>query len=150
MNLLYMLYLVSSTLQVDPDMKLIRLLYIDATTEKDNAVKLLAMTSDHDEKIIVQAYHGAGMMVMARYYFNPLTKWKSFSQGRALLESAIQSEPMDAELRYLRLSIQEHAPAFLGYHQSIEADKAFLNNNLGRMEDEELRNTIASYLQSGK
>ena len=150
MNLLYMLYLVSSTLHGEPDMKLLRLLYIDAAKEKDNAVKLLAMTSDHDEKIIVQAYHGAVMMVMARYYFNPLTKWKSFSQGSELLESAIQSEPMNAELRYLRLSIQEHAPSFLGYHQSIEEDKAFLKNNLGRMEDEELRNTIASYLQSGK
>jgi hypothetical protein len=53
---------------------------------------------------------------------------------------------MNAELRFLRLGIQNNAPSFLGYNDSIEPDKIFLINAEATLTDPELKKLILSYL----
>jgi hypothetical protein len=43
-----------------------------------------------------------------------------------MLERAIQSDPQNIELRYLRLAIQTSIPAFLNYNKNIDSDKILL------------------------
>lgn len=54
------------------------------------------------------------------------SRLKTFKWGKAWLEEAIATDPDNAELRFLRLSIQERTPRIVGYKGNIEADKAFL------------------------
>jgi hypothetical protein len=146
MNWLLILCLMCSFDPGKPDLSTCRKLYLSAASEKSKAEELMNLTANPRGDDLVTGYQGAVRMVMARYYFNPITKWKSFSRGRDMLESAVESQPDNPELRYLRLSIQENAPSFLGYHQHQEEDKSFLNRELTRIQDAELRQMIFDYL----
>lgn len=72
------------------------------------------------------AYKGMARASMAECAFNPATKLKRFNQGKELLEQATQSEPDNAEIRLMRLSVQLNAPSFLSYSSDIAADRALI------------------------
>ncbi len=70
----------------------------------------------------VKAYQGAAKAMMADRVSSPFAKYSYFTEGTELLEEAIQADPSNAELRYLRLLIQTNCPSFLGYSENIETD----------------------------
>ncbi|MEN8119826.1 MAG: hypothetical protein ABFS35_05745 [Bacteroidota bacterium] len=72
---------------------------------------------------VVNAYKGALLMKKASLIDIPAKKLKLFKGGRLLLESEIKNNPQNIEYRFLRLSIQEHAPKFLKYNKTILYDK---------------------------
>lgn len=52
--------------------------------------------------------------------------------GATSLESVIKSNPNNAELRLIRMSVQENIPKIVGYRGSLKDDKAFLLNNYSK------------------
>lgn len=52
--------------------------------------------------------------------------------GATSLESIIKSNPNNAELRLIRMSVQENIPKIVGYRGSLKDDKAFLLNNYSK------------------
>lgn len=62
-----------------------------------------------------QVYLGALYMRMADFQKVPAQKLASFKQGRELLEQEIEKQPKEVEFRFVRMIIQEQAPAFLNY-----------------------------------
>lgn len=52
--------------------------------------------------------------------------------GAASLENVIKNNPNNAELRLIRLSVQENIPKIVGYRGSMKDDKAFLLNNYNK------------------
>lgn len=87
---------------------------------------------------------------MAKHYLNPISKLKTFNNGKKILESAIEKDKLNPELKFLRLSIQENSPSFLGYHNNIKEDKLFLIKCLPTITDDELKKIITSYLNHKK
>lgn len=75
------------------------------------------------------AYKGAILTLMAKFAKSKKDKKQYFKEGVALIESAVNSHPQNIELRYIRLSVQENSPKFLGYHKNIEDDKQFILKN---------------------
>jgi len=69
-----------------------------------------------------EAYEGALLMKKAALVALPKDKLKFFKAGRIKLETAIQAEPGNAEYRFLRLIIEEHAPKIVKYRSDIEPD----------------------------
>jgi len=132
----------------EPDVALLRELYIGAATSEDKAQQLIIASETNNGNALVKGYKGAGKMLMAKYYFNPITKLNSFINGKNILEAAINSDTSNAELRYLRLTIQINSPGFLNYRESIKEDKTFLLNRLDTIEDEQLKTIIKNYLKS--
>ena len=132
----------------EPDVALLRELYIGAATSEDIAQQLIHASETNNSNALVKGYKGAGKMLMAKYYFNPITKLNSFINGKNILEAAINSDTSNAELRYLRLTIQINSPGFLNYRESIKEDKTFLLNRLDTIEDEQLKTIIKNYLKS--
>jgi hypothetical protein len=49
-------------------------------------------------------------------------------------------------LRYLRFTIQANAPSILGYNKNINEDKLFLINSVKNIDDEDLKNSVVSFL----
>lgn len=78
-----------------------------------------------DQNAVLYAYKGSSRAMMARLVILPVTKHKYFSEGKALIEKAVKLEPSNPEIRFLRLMIQLHVPAFLKYDNRDE-DKQFL------------------------
>ena len=76
--------------------------------------------------IDMDAYVLALEMKKAQYTILPWRKWTIFSSQKKRLNQLIALYPQNIHLRYVRLVLQEHSPAFLGYNEHIEEDKNFL------------------------
>lgn len=81
-----------------------------------------------------RAYAAAAQMSMANHVWNPYSKWHYFNTGKTQLEQLIQSYPALIELRYIRYTIQRHAPAMLGYNTHQKADRNLLLKSVARLQ----------------
>ncbi len=61
-----------------------------------------------------------------RLHHQSCRKIAPFQEGRKLIEQAIAIDEANAELRFLRLSVQVKAPYFLGYSDNIIDDRELL------------------------
>lgn len=139
-----MMYFVSGV--SNPDLTEIRALYVSSVSSEKGARKLEIITEKKNNSII-RGYNGASKMVMAKYYLNPVTKWRSFNEGREILETAINGDSTEPELRFIRLAIQKNIPSFLGYKNDQDRDKRFLENALFTIKDDELKKLIIDELK---
>lgn len=78
---------------------------------------------------VIIAYKGAAEMTMANCVSNPWKKYQYFKDGKKELEAAIEKEPDNIEIRYLRFAVQENLPGILNYN-NLEEDKEFLIESL--------------------
>lgn len=73
-----------------------------------------------------EAYEGALQMKKAGLLRRPKEKLAVFRSGATKLERAIAADSSNGEYHFLRLIIQEHAPAIVHYHNDEEKDSAFI------------------------
>jgi hypothetical protein len=85
-------------------------------------------------------------MMNAKYAVNPLEKWNSFSKGKTLLQKSVGKEPLNVEIRFLRLAMQSKSPSFLGYSEDIPKDKIFILQQFKSLDDIELKNLMKAFL----
>jgi hypothetical protein len=71
----------------------------------------------------INAYQGAMLMKKAVLEKTPEAKLSTFKKGYGLLEAEISKSPQNAEFRFLRLAIQEHAPEILKYNKNLQDDR---------------------------
>jgi hypothetical protein len=97
---------------------------------------------------VLFGYKGMSKLMVCYHSYNPYTKLSYFVKGKEMLEKAISAQPGNAELVYLRFSVQTNAPVFLSYYSNIKDDKevllAFLKANSGG--DSDLFERIKKYL----
>jgi len=91
-----------------------------------------------------EAYKGAMLMKKSLLLKTPESKLKAFKAGYKLLEKEISKSSGNAELRFLRLAIQEHAPEFLKYNKDIKEDKTIIKKNFKAL-DAVVRDYIIKY-----
>lgn len=113
-----------------------------------------ALASELEQKpgrtALEEGYLGATLMVQAQYEFWPMQKLAAFTKGKALLEAAIQQQPKETELRYLRYIIQVESPSFLNYRTALKEDREHLFNALQGKTDAVLQQYIRSFLEKDK
>ncbi|PWJ58510.1 hypothetical protein CLV98_104370 [Dyadobacter jejuensis] len=95
------------------------------------------------------AYRGALLMKQADFEKTVGAKLKMFKQGRALLEAAIAGHPQEVELRFLRLTVQEHAPAILKYNKNIDEDAKVISSGFSSL-DRSMQSIIMDYADQTK
>lgn len=149
MILLILFFLNSHAVSDLPSISEVRTLYQKAATSKSNCEELLnrLASCNKNTHTLYYGYKGSATMMMAQYVSNPFTKLSYFKRGKKMLEAAIATDKNNIELRFLRLAVQQKAPAFLGYKHSIDADKTFLLNAVPAITDQTLKNTIIEYLK---
>jgi hypothetical protein len=102
-----------------------------ANNEEDvNKQLILLKTADIAER---GAYEGALLMKKAGIVSGPKKKLDLFKEGHKKLEAAINKDSSNAEFRFLRLMIQEHAPGIMGYKGELEKDKLYIKNNFKKL-----------------
>ncbi|MCY2688103.1 hypothetical protein [Salinimicrobium sp. TH3] len=128
-----------------------RKLYSKAAENEKAARSLLELSENKDIKDpVVLGYKGAGHMMMAKHVGNPFKKLSHFNKGKGIFSSAIAADKQNLELRFLRFAVQAEAPAFLGYRDNLEEDKALLIAGVDTLQDKELQNMILDYLKTSK
>ena len=80
------------------------------------------------------AYEGALLMKKAGLVSGAKKKLDLFKQGHKKLESILQKDSSNAEFRFLRLMIQEHAPGIVRYKGELEKDNMFIKNNFKKLQ----------------
>lgn len=93
-----------------------------------------------------KGYLGATKMLMAKYYFNPISKLNSFNEGRLCLNEAILTDNKNLELKYLRYACAINSPSFLQYHHYLTEDRKTLENSINTLTDTDLKKRIQNLL----
>ncbi len=79
-------------------------------------------------------YVASAIMMKAEHTRLPHHKLEYFLKGKKMLEGFITDHPENIEGRYVRLLVQSHSPKFLGYHNHIEDDLFFIEQNIADSE----------------
>lgn len=108
-----------------------------------NLKTLEAAANTATEKGYLAAYE----ILWAKHMGNPFSKLGQFKKGKKLLESVIIKYPDNIDLRFIRWSVQTHAPSFLNYSKDRLRDKQFLVQNLYKLPNPEARKIIYVYLK---
>ena len=113
-------------------LKRARELYQSASFYEDSAKVLFDLLAGKDFKSdpILKAYQGAAITIQARYSWNPVKKLEFFNIGKNLIEEAVKAAPNAWEIRYVRFTVQEGSPGFLGYRNNLSGDKKIIINQL--------------------
>lgn len=111
-----------------------------------SAQEAIVKTSVIPEK---DAFHGALLMKKAGLVGKTSEKLSLFKSGHKLLEKAIKNDDNNAELRFLRLMIQEHAPKILNYNDDMTKDSELIKEQFDQM-DPETQKAIIEYSKQAK
>lgn len=133
----------------NPSLKQLRTYYYQAPNNSDAAKKMADLVKgiDNGDDAVLICYKGASMMFKAKHSFNPVSKLSNFKTGKKYIELSAKKEPSNAEIRFVRLAIQENLPSFLGYNENIKQDLAFLKTNVSKINDATLKLNIENYLK---
>ncbi|MDP3567491.1 hypothetical protein [Sediminibacterium sp.] len=138
------------SVSVSSDLKKVRLHFTQMSKQEASvtSIKELTLTSKEIPATLKRAYYAAAEMASAQYKISPVAKVNVFNSGKKILEATILSDTSNLEIRYIRYTIQENAPAFLGYKKNIQADKLFLIKNVNNVKstDPELFSSVYAYL----
>lgn len=116
---------------------------VESESVTNNLLNHLEKIKGNDPLLI--AYYGAAQSLMAKHSWNPYTKMDYLAKSQLTLNKAIALKPNDAEMRFLRFSIQYYVPKFLGYSQNLLEDKTVIIANIYSC-PEEVRGVIARFL----
>lgn len=104
--------------------------YQQAATDKQAGEKFHKLMAAYDKQdAVVLAYKAAAEAIRARdaSMFNKLTY---VQQASKLFDQAVKLDDDNAEVRFLRLSVESNLPGFLGLSAHVEEDRQFLVNTL--------------------
>ena len=76
-----------------------------------------------------EAYEGTILMKKSGLIDNKINQLNLFRTGKQKLDSVILKNSENSEFRFLRLTIQENAPKFLGYNNQIDEDCFLIREN---------------------
>ena len=96
----------------------VRNLYFEGWEGTCGATELSTMLENQDvsDDVVLLAYKGAAQTTLANCKKTPFSKLSVFNEGKDDLEKAIQEDPDNVEIRFLRYTIQTNIPGFLNYN----------------------------------
>ncbi|RZK49741.1 MAG: hypothetical protein EOO99_05165 [Pedobacter sp.] len=129
------------------DIKFIRSNYGDAVANKAICLEMIRELEKNVQDPLKQAYLGAFQTIWAKHVNNPINKLSSFKNGCKNIELAVHKNPQSVEIRFIRYSVQKHAPRFLGYADNLKEDQALLKARLHLVNSDQLKTYIQDILK---
>lgn len=141
-------FIISLNWLCSDDLEDLRAQYIAAAVEKDR-IQLLSETCDevNPKDPTFSGYCTMIHFIAAKKAINPYNKLAEFKNGQRELDSLILNNEHNIELRYMRHSIQERVPSFLGYNKKLQEDEKFMRTNLNSVSDSSTYQLIYNYLK---
>jgi hypothetical protein len=100
--------------------------YEQAAANKEAGEKFYNLLHEYKaQDAVVLGYKAASEAIKARDA-SMLNKLTYVQQAAQTFEQAVSLDPTNAEIRFLRFSVESNLPAFLGLSKHVEEDKAFL------------------------
>ncbi len=100
--------------------------YEQAAASKEAGDKFYDLLHNYrDQNALVLGYKAASEAIKARDA-SMLNKLTYVQQAARTFEQAVSLDPKNAEIRFLRFSVESNLPPFLGLSKHVDEDKAFL------------------------
>lgn len=116
-----------------------------SSANTESFIKLAEKASGSDAAI--QGYKAAAQIMEAK--ITKSNRKALVKAGATSLEAVIKNNPNNAELRVIRMSVQENIPKIVGYRGSLKEDKTFLMNNYSK-QNAVLKNYIKRFAAQSK
>jgi hypothetical protein len=108
----------------------IRKQYVKGAASESEAKDLLkSLRKESSLTPVMLAYKGATQALMAKYAKLPTKKYSLAKKGMAIINNAISKDPENIEIRYIRFTIQDNVPSFLGLSGDLKKDKDLIIKN---------------------
>lgn len=146
------IFLTTSSSFANVNLKSVRDYYFKVNLEEISLDKYEDYISNlqNDARVEIKAYEAVVWFLRAKDYLNPMNKLEAFLEGKKQFKLLIDKHPNNLELRFLRYTIQDNAPVFLGYKDELKEDHNFLVENMNNTKDNDLQKRILNYLKSNK
>ncbi len=132
------------------DLDALRNSYAKANQSNANTQSFINLAEKQSSSDAVTRGYKAAAQIMEAKITTEKGKRKSFvKSGATSLESIIKSNPNNAELRLIRLSVQENLPKIVGYRGSLKDDKTFLISQFSK-QNSALKNYIKRFASQSK
>jgi hypothetical protein len=130
------------------DIDEIRILYKQANSSKENTLLLYDTLNSVSEKDgnVLMAYKGASIAMKGRFEKGVRQKSIIFKEGVSLVEAAIDKDPKNIEIRFVRLTIQQNSPKILKYKKNIDEDTGFILTNYNKIKSNKLKKHLKGYI----
>jgi hypothetical protein len=123
--------------------------YFEAIGNERKIERLLKKLQDiENPSALLLAYRAACESMMAQFSWNPYIKLAQVTKSFDFFGKAINEDSQNAEIRFLRFSVQHNVPDFLRKNREFEEDKDVLIENFENADfDTEFRQFIIGYLK---
>jgi hypothetical protein len=151
-KIVILFFLSTSIHALNNDLVKIRDMYYKAHANKADSEKFpkVIQSSTGVSKSLIEGYTGMSFMIKANFSYNPYYQLSYFTKGKGMLDSAIDGDLKNVELRFLRFCVQTNAPGFLGYSGKITEDKKVILMYYKSLDDDDLKSRIKSFMNSSK
>lgn len=136
-----------------PSIENLRIQIFDLETDTCSAIEIFeSIKSEFYDSALLQAYAGAMEAASAQCIKGAFTKLEYFSRGKKSLEAAIEQDPENPEIRFLRFATQVNAPNFLEYDNTREDIDFILDKLPGLLENDNpfWKKAAQAIIDSGK
>jgi tetratricopeptide (TPR) repeat protein len=132
----------------------VRSLYGQGVEDEAAAKKLLdlVIVGDQNDPLLL-GYRGGAEALLAKHAWNPYAKLDYLDKSMKTLQRAIDLDPQNTEIRFIRFSIQFYVPRFLGLSKNLKEDAHVIalhfDQLLTQLDENTLSNVGAFMIKSG-
>ena len=104
---------------------------------------------------LIVGYIGTLEALKAKHSWNPYNKIRYVAMSQKTMKKAVEQDPNNLEIRFMRFSIQHYTPSFLGFSKDLEEDrkaivKQFRSRKFGLADAVLIRNIAAFMIESDR
>lgn len=126
---------------------------IESSSVTDSLYRVLK--SRGTENPLIVGYIGTLEALKAKHSWNPYNKIRYVSLSQKTMKKAVDRDPNNLEIRFMRFTIQHNTPSFLGFSKDLEEDRKaivrqFKNKKFGLADAPLIRNIAAFMIESDR
>jgi len=126
---------------------------IESSSVTDSLYRVLK--SRDSENPLIIGYIGTLEALKAKHSWNPYNKIKYVALSQKTMRVAVERDPTNLEIRFMRFSIQHYTPSFLGFSKDLEEDRKaiirqFKNRKFGHADTALIRNMAVFMIESDR
>lgn len=100
---------------------------------------------------IVLGYVAMLEALKAKHAWNPYNKFSYLGKSKKTFQKAVQADPHNMEIRFMRFSVEHFLPSYLGYSKNLQQDKLVILEQLKKpSEDKEYAKSVVKFLLESK
>ncbi|MEO9482485.1 MAG: hypothetical protein ABJG47_03530 [Ekhidna sp.] len=94
----------------------------------------------------VKAYQAVSEALLAQVVWNPFNKLKQVIKYDKQMAAAVEEDPQNVEIRFLRLAIEYNLPSFLGMSDHLQEDVDKIVSDLSRVSQVQVNPMFGKYI----